>query len=568
MSKVVGDIAISVDAETEGLIKGLQSGKVSVQDFGTKIEQMGKRINAAEAKTRSAGGAFRRLGNVSNRTRAQIQNTSFQLQDIAVQLQGGTRASTVFAQQLPQLAGAFGPVGAVMGVLAGVGIPALAFAFGDLGQEADELAEKLKNVEEVQKRLSAELRQEITGKSAEELAIEEAIAATKKEIVQLQGAMNQRSEGAVQIAKQQHAAAVQSLADLQEQLVRQKQLQSARERFNASTQQTADQERLLGEQMGVTGRNLAENEAIARLLRDGLSASAIEALQLAGVDMVTGIDAAAKAAAQMAANLNISLQQALQLRAMATAPLNEFGGAGPTINHDLKPFVLNPVETGGGGGGGSGGGSGDATEAELEALRLKYATEQELLDINLQTTLEKLAAFREAKKISEDEANSLELAAKKEHEDAMSKLERDAQQARLQSVSGALGDLASLMQSGNDKLHKIGKAAAIADAVVSGYGAAVSAWEKGMKIGGPPVAAAFTAASLAKTASLISGIQSSSSTGGSQAATSSGGDVATPTREVQVAEFRFLGDTVSTASLIEAINQAEEQGYTIRGSLA
>lgn len=566
MSKVVGDIAISVDAETEGLIKGLQSGKVSVQDFGTKIEQMGKRINAAEAKTRSAGGAFRRLGNVSNRTRAQIQNAAFQFQDMTVQLQGGTRASTVFAQQLPQLAGAFGPVGAVMGVLAGVGIPALAFAFGDLGQEADELAEKLKNVEEVQKRLSAELRQEITGKSAEELAIEEAIAATKKEIVQLQGAMNQRSEGAVQIAKQQHAAAVQSLADLQEQLVRQKQLQGAKERFNAATQQTADQERLLGEQMGVTGQNLAENEAIARLLREGISASAIEALQLAGVDMVTGIDAAAKAAAQMAANLNISLQQALQLRAMATAPLNEFGGAGPTINHDLKPFVLNPVEAGGGGAGG--GGSADTTEAELEALRLKYATEQELLDINLQTTLEKLAAFREAKKISEEEANNLELAAKKEHEDAMSKLERDAQQARLQSVSGALGDLASLMQSGNDKLHKIGKAAAIADAVVSGYGAAVSAWEKGMKIGGPPVAAAFTAASLAKTASLISGIQSSSSSGGSQAATASGGDVATPTREVQVAEFRFLGDTVSTASLIEAINLAEEQGYTIRGSLA
>jgi len=111
MSKVVGDIAIAVEAETAGLINGLNSGKVSVQDFGVKVEQMGKRLKRAEGQSRSMSGAFRNLGNVSNRTRAQIQNTSFQIQDTVVQIQGGTKASTALAQQLPQLLGGFGPVG-------------------------------------------------------------------------------------------------------------------------------------------------------------------------------------------------------------------------------------------------------------------------------------------------------------------------------------------------------------------------------------------------------------------------------------------------------------------------
>ncbi len=47
----------------------------------------------------------------------------FQIQDFIVQVQGGTSALTAFTQQAPQLAGAFGPGGAVVGAflaLAGV----------------------------------------------------------------------------------------------------------------------------------------------------------------------------------------------------------------------------------------------------------------------------------------------------------------------------------------------------------------------------------------------------------------------------------------------------------------
>ena len=86
-------------------------------------------------------------------------------------------------------------------------------------------------------------------------------------------------------------------------------------------------------------------------------------------------------------------------------------------------------------------------------------------------------------------------------------------------------------------LFRSGQAAALADAAVSGYGAAVAAWEKGMKIGGPPLATAFTAASLARTTALISGIASQrpgssiGAVGGGAAAATGGGAAASGAAE-------------------------------------
>ena len=53
-------------------------------------------------------------------------------------------------------------------------------------------------------------------------------------------------------------------------------------------------------------------------LKEELGESAFEALRLAGVDMASPIDAAAKAAARLAADLNISLAAALEMRRMAS----------------------------------------------------------------------------------------------------------------------------------------------------------------------------------------------------------------------------------------------------------
>jgi hypothetical protein len=157
--------------------------------------------------------------------------------------------------------------------------------------------------------------------------------------------------------------------------------------------------------------------------------------------------------------------------------------------------------------------------------------------------------------------------------DDLDELERKAQEQRRRSVSGAFGDLSGLMQSENKKLFDIGKAAAIADATVSGYHAAVTAWDKGMSVGGPPVAAAFTAASLAKTGALVSSISSASSSGGGSAG-GGGGAVSAAAAAPQASRdvtFQIVGSDNARYSrddivaIGQGLNELIEDGGSISG---
>ena len=137
------------------------------------------------------------------------------------------------------------------------------------------------------------------------------------------------------------------------------------------------------------------------------------------------------------------------------------------------------------------------------------------------------------------------LALKTSTEDMITDIESDAardrkiiaeaeQAAKLNALSGAFKSLASLMNTGSKKLFEIGKAAAIAGAIVDGYAAIQGAIKTGNQIGGPPVGAAFGAAAAIQTAVQIKGIAkqkiggaqsigSTSSFSGGVPATNSGG---------------------------------------------
>lgn len=129
---------------------------------------------------------------------------------------------------------------------------------------------------------------------------------------------------------------------------------------------------------------------------------------------------------------------------------------------------------------------------------------------------ERLAEVRSAGRAAEETAAQ-------EHTDNVVAIEDKKRDAVMSGTSELFSGLASLQMSENEKLFKAGKAAALAEATVSGYQAAVDAWAKGMKVGGPPVAAAFTAASLARTGAMISSIQGTNASGGGGG--SSGGSV-------------------------------------------
>src|SRR5690606_18911282 len=103
---------------------------------------------------------------------------------------------------------------------------------------------------------------------------------------------------------------------------------------------------------------------------------------------------------------------------------------------------------------------------------------------------------------------------REDHRDKMRAIEQAALQERLAAWSGALGDLSALMGSENKKMFAIGKAAAMAQAIVDGWSAATSAYKKGVEIGGPPVGAAFAAMSIARTGAMLAQIRATQIGGG------------------------------------------------------
>lgn len=76
-----------------------------------------------------------------------LQNVSFQMTDFIVQVQSGQAAGVAFAQQLPQLLGGFGAVGAVLGLVAAAGVPLITM-FMRTGDQAAQLDEALGRVDQ------------------------------------------------------------------------------------------------------------------------------------------------------------------------------------------------------------------------------------------------------------------------------------------------------------------------------------------------------------------------------------------------------------------------------------
>lgn len=231
---------------------------------------------------------------------------------------------------------------------------------------------------------------------------------------------------------------------------------------------------------------------------------------------------------------------------------------------------------------GGGGGAGRIkTEEDFERLRDSLATEREIIEEDYQERLAKLEEYRESEVAKEGEYAELKERLQAQHSRAMEKIARQEQKVRLNGYSSMFGDLATLMSSENKKLFAIGKAASLAQATIKGYESAVDAWSKGMKVGGPPAAAAFTAASLAKTGLLISNIASASPSGGGAPVGGGGlgGFGATqPAAPVQQAPRKprqqvnlSIGDSpfVSRAAVLafaEALQEASEDGarFTVR----
>ena len=93
-------------------------------DIGNKGSAAMKRLgDTSEA-------AFSQVSRSSGRMGGGLQNVGYQIQDFAVQVGNGTSATTALSQQLPQLLGGFGALGAVVGAVIAIGVPLAAYFLG------------------------------------------------------------------------------------------------------------------------------------------------------------------------------------------------------------------------------------------------------------------------------------------------------------------------------------------------------------------------------------------------------------------------------------------------------
>lgn len=207
-------VTLGVEVQTKGAAQSAQQlGQFTTAAKGAAgaadtLENQLNATAAAQTKAASAGrplaGAMQGIGTAFKNNSSSIQNASFQISDLIVQMEMGVPASRALGQQLPQLLGGFGPLGAVLGVATGALLtfaPALIGSAGSaktLQETIDELSDSIGAMRD----LSSELA------NLDQLA--ERYGAIDAELVQLLGHMREQQELALQ---NQALAAISAISE-------------------------------------------------------------------------------------------------------------------------------------------------------------------------------------------------------------------------------------------------------------------------------------------------------------------------------------------------------------------
>lgn len=201
----------AVSNQYKQLAQGAKLGSEEIEILNAQMRLGASATDAQKNKVRELVTAFQLQRKEMTKTqgsmrglRGQMSNVGFQLQDIAVQAQMGTAAFVILGQQGSQLAGGFGPKGALIG--AGIAIGAMLLnvlvpTLVDSGKRVEELAgkfEKLKEsigLTEAQAAFLADTQQENIDKSLKEIkSIDKRIKSEKEDLILLkQKEQNQKN---------------------------------------------------------------------------------------------------------------------------------------------------------------------------------------------------------------------------------------------------------------------------------------------------------------------------------------------------------------------------------------
>lgn len=210
----------------------------------------------------------------------------------------------------------------------------------------------------------------------------------------------------------------------------------------------------------------------------------------------------------------------------------------------------------------------------LEAMGLRFQSQEEMELAHLMREQEQLNAAR-----ANGELTAIQ------HSEKLADIKQQEEEIKRQITLNAVQQGFQALAANSKKVQKAMRAAAIIQAAIKGKQAAVDAWQAGMSTGGPwaPfVAAAYTAASLANTASMINSIRSSgksastpsasipstpSGTPGGGGATASAGGQQAAAQPIRRISLDLIGSSALAAlarELVEPLNEAFGDGFELQ----
>lgn len=137
-----GSIVYEISAEVAPLLQGGRQASRTLTDLESSVNENINTFKKLDTQLSSTAKAVNEASNSSGKFRSTFQQAGYQIQDFIVQVQGGQSALVAFSQQGSQLAGAFGPAGAVVGAFIALGSVLTGVLMTALGSTSNEM-EKL-----------------------------------------------------------------------------------------------------------------------------------------------------------------------------------------------------------------------------------------------------------------------------------------------------------------------------------------------------------------------------------------------------------------------------------------
>ena len=596
------------EAAVETLDKALARGSITQATHSQMLAKTNAAYLGASTAATKQTGALMALGNMSSATKGKVQNFGYQIQDMAIQFQMGTNAATIFAQQGSQIFSIFGPVGAVLGTLAAVGIPLLAAAFATAETEGRKFSEVLSD---------------ITDKTS---ALKEAQSILKMNVIELYQQYGVYAgvvrDAAIALVELQAAQAKTKLADtVLESADAIGQFAGAASTMFSSGVTVYQAMTNIRDEFGLTGKAAGDLRRAFADLRDAISFED----RLAALDRVNEIlDAAGISAEQIPPALqqvmveanratiaSAELKRTLDLATAAAEALKNAGPksgwlAGPIADAAALGAELwnaakakaaiggDPYEYTGGQSSGRGsnptrmdaqyastgwieppkddknkaGGGGTSLEEtlarDLEAVQTALMTQEEAQLASYARQQETLRLALEQKLITQQEYNALMEGAQQQHQDAMASIDAYRYGTGLQKTEAFMGGMASALSKGGDKMVRAAQIFGAAEALINAW----RAYTQTLADPTLPFAAKFAAAASVLSAGMgaVSAIKGGSKSGGG-GSSSGGGDTSTsspaamPTQRIDVA---YSGPPeMGMQSLVDTLNDAAARGLRV-----